>query len=93
MFFDGTGPADLPAAGVGTAHFLRIFCEEAYIQDVHDLGVHQWRRRHARGQVIRIRYADDSMDFRTRWRRAAASPTCANAFSALLWNCIRRRRG
>ena len=30
-----------------------------YLHYVHDLWAHQWRRRHARGQVILVRYADD----------------------------------
>ena len=32
-----------------------------YLHYVHDLWAHQWRRRHARGQVILVRYADDSV--------------------------------
>ena len=30
-----------------------------FLHDVLDLWVHQWRRRHARGRVIIVRYADD----------------------------------
>ena len=32
-----------------------------YLHYVHDLWAHQWRRRHATGQVIIVRYADDSV--------------------------------
>jgi group II intron reverse transcriptase/maturase len=32
-----------------------------YLHYVHDLWAHRWRRRHARGQVILVRYADDSV--------------------------------
>ena len=30
-----------------------------YLHYVYDLWVHQWRRRHARGEVVYVRYADD----------------------------------
>ena len=32
-----------------------------YLHYVHDLWAHQWRRRSARGQMILVRYADDSV--------------------------------
>lgn len=32
-----------------------------YLHYVHDLWVHQWRQRHAVGDVVVIRYADDSV--------------------------------
>lgn len=32
-----------------------------YLHYVHDLWAHQWRRREARGDVILVRYADDSV--------------------------------
>jgi group II intron reverse transcriptase/maturase len=32
-----------------------------YLHYVHDLWAHRWRRRNARGQVILVRYADDSV--------------------------------
>ena len=32
-----------------------------YLHYVYDLWVHQWRRRHAGGEVIVVRYADDSV--------------------------------
>jgi RNA-directed DNA polymerase len=32
-----------------------------YLHYVFDLWVHQWRRRHARGEVIVVRYADDAV--------------------------------
>ena len=32
-----------------------------YLHYVYDLWVHQWRRRHARGDVVVVRYADDAV--------------------------------
>lgn len=40
-----------------------------YLHYVLDLWVRQWRQRHARGDVIVVRYADDSVvGFRTQWQ-------------------------
>ena len=40
-----------------------------YLHYVLDLLVRQWRQRHARGDVIVVRYADDSVvGFRTQWQ-------------------------
>lgn len=39
-----------------------------YLHYAYDLWVHQWRRRHARGDVAVIRYADDTvLGFQHRW--------------------------
>ena len=39
-----------------------------YLHYVLDLWVRQWRQRHARGEMIVVRYADDSVvGFRTEW--------------------------
>src|SRR5690606_7625514 len=32
-----------------------------YLHYAYDLWVHQWRKRHARGEVIVVRYADDAV--------------------------------
>ena len=40
-----------------------------YLHYVLDLWARQWRERHARGDVIVVRYADDSVvGFRTQWQ-------------------------
>ncbi|WP_251029428.1 reverse transcriptase domain-containing protein [Pseudomonas fluorescens] len=39
-----------------------------YLHYVLDLWVRQWRQRHARGEMIVVRYADDGVvGFRTQW--------------------------
>jgi retron-type reverse transcriptase len=38
-----------------------------YLHYVYDLWVQQWRKRHARGEMIVVRYADDSVP-RRHWR-------------------------
>lgn len=43
--------------------------ENIYLHYVQDLWTRQWREQHARGDVIVVRYADDSMvGLRTQWR-------------------------
>jgi retron-type reverse transcriptase len=39
-----------------------------YLHYVFDLWVQQWRTRHARGEVIAVRYADDGVP--RSWRRS-----------------------
>ena len=40
-----------------------------YLHYVLDLWARQWRQRHARGDMIVVRYADDSVvGFRVQWR-------------------------
>src|SRR4051812_10205859 len=38
-----------------------------YLHHVYDLWVQQWRRRHATGDMIVVRYADDVRHFTGRW--------------------------
>jgi len=45
-----------------------------YLHYVHDLWAHQWRKRNARGQVVLVRYADDSVyGFQDEWERPDGS--------------------
>jgi len=45
-----------------------------YLHYAFDLWAHQWRRRHAQGAVILVRYADDRLKpVATRWRPANCS--------------------
>ncbi len=63
-----------------------------YLHYALDLWAHQWRKRHARGEVYIVRYADDEVmafqfeqDARTmRSARPNASPSSA-------WSCTRRK--
>lgn len=48
-------------AGVPQGATISPLLANAYLHYVFDLWAHQWRRRHARGDVIFVRYADDSV--------------------------------
>ena len=43
----------------GTPQGISPLLANIFLHYVLDLWVHQWRRRHARGRVIIVRYADD----------------------------------
>lgn len=48
-----------------------------YLHYAHDLWVHRWRQRHARGHAIPVRYADDSVPRRrTGGRKSSVQPCC-----------------
>ena len=51
------------ASGRGTPQGAVIspLLSNIYLHYAHDLWAHQWRQRHAHGQVILVRYADDSV--------------------------------
>jgi group II intron reverse transcriptase/maturase len=48
-----------PEAGTPQGGSVSPVLANVYLHYVFDLWVHQWRRRHARGDVIVVRYADD----------------------------------
>jgi RNA-directed DNA polymerase len=53
----------LAATEIGTPQGAVIspLLANIYLHHVFDLWVQQWRKRHARGHVIIVRYADDSV--------------------------------
>ena len=54
-------------AASSSASMAAILLANIYLHYVLDLWARQWRQRHARGDVIIVRYADDSVvDFRTK---------------------------
>lgn len=66
-----------------------------FLHYVLDLWMEAWRKRHAKGEVIIVRYADD---FVMGFREESAARRCLQASgnalpSSSAWNCIRRRRG
>jgi RNA-directed DNA polymerase len=65
-----------------------------YLHYVFDLWAQQWRKRHARGDMIVVRFADDTVlgfeyesDAKRFWR------ICARGRRLSRWRCIRRRHG
>ena len=64
-----------------------------YLHYVLDLWAHQWRSRHARGDVIIVRYADDfvlGFQHRSEAERFLAA-TFGNAWSISAFRCIRTK--
>jgi group II intron reverse transcriptase/maturase len=47
--------------GTGQGAVISPLLANIYLHYVHDLWAHRWRRRNARGQVILVRYANDSV--------------------------------
>lgn len=65
-----------------------------YLHYVLDLWARQWRERHARGDVIVVRYADDSVvGFRTQWRLSSFSCSCRSAWPSLDCPSMPRKHG
>jgi RNA-directed DNA polymerase len=63
-----------------------------YLHYVYDLWVQQWRNRHARGEMIVVRYADDTIGgFQFEAMHAASSTVSANGLRPSRWRCIRRK--
>jgi RNA-directed DNA polymerase len=61
---------------------------------VFDLWADQWRRRHARGDVILARFADDYVaGFQHREDAERFLADLRERFASSVWSCIRRRRG
>jgi group II intron reverse transcriptase/maturase len=65
-----------------------------YLHYVYDLWVQQWRRRHAGGEVIVVRYADDTV---VGFQLARTPSDFWTSFGSVCggsgWSCIRRRPG
>ncbi|MGY5795640.1 hypothetical protein ACXHXM_36805 len=65
-----------------------------YVHYTLDLWVQQWRTRHAKGDVIIVRYADDSvMGSSTKEGCSASCKHCGSISPILACNCDPRRRG
>ena len=66
-----------------------------YLHYVLDLWVRQWRKRHARGEMYIVRYADDFvMGFQRRTGRARDARGAGRLASrSSAWSCTRTRRG
>ncbi|MNF92122.1 reverse transcriptase [compost metagenome] len=55
--------------GAPQAAVISPLLANIYLPYVLDLWARQWRQRHARGEVIVVRYADDRVvGFRTQWQ-------------------------
>lgn len=55
------GEVKVTEAGTPQGSVISPLLSNIYLHYVYDLWVHQWRRRHARGDMIVIRYADDAV--------------------------------
>ena len=65
-----------------------------YLHYVFDLWAHQWRRRHARGEVIVVRFADDFVvGFEHREDAERFLAELRERFASSAWSCMRARRG
>ena len=65
-----------------------------YLHYVLDRWVRQWRRRHAHGDVIIVRFADDFVaGFEHRSMRSGSSTIFASGLRSSRWNCILTRLG
>jgi RNA-directed DNA polymerase len=65
-----------------------------YLHYVLDRWVRQWRRRHAHGDVIIVRFADDFVaGFEHKSDASSSSPTFASGSRSSPWSCIPTRRG
>jgi RNA-directed DNA polymerase len=64
-----------------------------YLHYVFDQWVQWWRRRHARGDVIIVRFADDVTAGSSTWvTRSSSCGICASGSRSSRCNCIRIRR-
>ena len=65
-----------------------------YLHYVLDLWARQWRQRHARGDVIVVRYADDSVVVSGQNRRLSSSwSNCGNGWPGSVYRSTLRRHG
>src|SRR5690349_22726318 len=65
-----------------------------YLHYVFDLWADHWRRHHAGGEVIIVRFADDfTSGFSTSRMRGGSSTNYANGSRGSGWSCTRTRRG
>jgi RNA-directed DNA polymerase len=55
------GDVMVTEAGTPQGSVISPLLSNIYLHYVYDLWVHQWRRRHAKGDMIVIRYADDAV--------------------------------
>ncbi|WP_260476678.1 reverse transcriptase/maturase family protein [Pseudomonas veronii] len=55
--------------GIPQGAVISLLLANIYLHYVLDLWARQWRQRHARGDLIVLRYADDGVvGFRTQWQ-------------------------
>ena len=67
--FYGDGHRVAATKGTPQGAVISPLLANIYLHYVLDLWARQWRQRHARGDVIVVRYADDSVvGFRTQWQ-------------------------
>ena len=65
-----------------------------YLHYVFDLWVHQWRSRHARGDIVVVRFADDFVvGFEHRDEAERFWSELRERFASFGWSCTRARRG
>src|SRR5262249_55943943 len=65
-----------------------------YLHYVNDLWVQRWRHTKANGDVIVVRYADDTIvGFDTSMRRRPFCTTCTKDCVSSNWRCTRTRPG
>ena len=65
-----------------------------YLHYVFDLWVQAWRRKHAHGDVIVVRFADDIMvGFQHRADAERFLAELTERLRSSGWNCIRTKRG
>jgi retron-type reverse transcriptase len=65
-----------------------------YLHYVFDLWVHQWRGRHARGETIVVRFADDAVvGLSIVMTLSGSSFVFATGSRSSTWSWRRRRRG
>ena len=63
-----------------------------YLHYVYDLWADQWRKREATGEVIVVRYADDTIvGFRGRQMRSGFSAICGSGWRSSAWRCTPTR--
>jgi RNA-directed DNA polymerase len=65
---------------------------DVYLHYVYDLWTHRWRRK-ATGDVIVIRYADDTIVGFQHEKRRLSCMTCKKECVSSNWHCTRRKPG
>jgi RNA-directed DNA polymerase len=64
-----------------------------YLHYVFDLWVQAWRKQHARGAVVVVRYADDTvLGFQSQTEADRFLEDLRDGWGSLDWNCIPRKR-
>jgi hypothetical protein len=73
------GELRVSAEGTPQGAVISPLLANVYLHYVFDLWAHRWRRREACGQVIIVRYADDSAPRRrTGGRKSSVQPCCTS---------------